>query len=60
MDFLSLNLIKYVIDIGITSNSPSYLTIAQNARQTKLRNSEKLVFFRKNVIVKTNKKKNSE
>ena len=46
--------------MGITSNNPSYLTIAQNAIQTKLRNNDKLVFFKKNIIVKTNKKKNNE
>ena len=60
IDFLSLNLIKYIIDKGITNNNPSDLTNVEHAIQTKLRNNQKFVFFKKNAIVKTNKKKNNE
>tara|TARA_B100000749_G_scaffold182456_1_gene140955 strand:- start:11 stop:277 length:267 start_codon:yes stop_codon:yes gene_type:complete len=60
IDFLSLNLIKYIIDKGITNSNPSDLTNVEHAIQTKLRNNQKFVFFKKNAIVKTNKKKNNE
>ena len=60
IDFLSLNLRKYIIDKGISNNNPSYLTNAAQDIQAKLRNNELSVFFKKSAIVKTNKKKNSE
>ena len=60
IDFLSLNLRKYIIDKGISNNNPSYLTNVAQAIQAKLRSNEIFVFFKKSAIVKTNKKKNNE
>ena len=48
------------MDKGINNNSPSYLTNAAQAMQTKLRNNEIFVFFKNSAIVKTNRKKNNE
>jgi hypothetical protein len=60
IDLLSLNLRKYIIEKGINNSNPSYLINVAQAIQTKLRNNETSVFFKKSAIVKTNKKKNSE
>ena len=60
IDFLSLNLRKYIIDKGISNNNPSYLTNVAQAIQAKLRSNETFVFFKKSDIVKTNKKKYNE
>jgi hypothetical protein len=60
IDFLFLNLRKYIIDKGISNNNPSYLTNVAQAIQAKLRSNEIFVFFKKSDIVKMNKKKYNE
>ena len=52
------NVLKYIIQNGIKSKIPSYLTAVKNAIQTKLKNNETFDFFKNKAIVKTNIKKN--